>query len=73
MGFETRHLGEVQMTTDTAVNVTMMVVEQKGVWREVHLYTSQESYTISNFNTWRLVRPSWGKNSSSPSNLFMLY
>ena len=30
LGFEGRHLGEKQMTTDTAVGVTMMVVEDKG-------------------------------------------
>ncbi|KAG0346387.1 hypothetical protein BG004_001851 [Podila humilis] len=29
LGFATRHLGEVQMTTDTAVNVTRRVVEGK--------------------------------------------
>ncbi|KAG0084155.1 hypothetical protein BGZ93_009574 [Podila epicladia] len=29
LGFATRHLGEIQMTTDTAVNVTRRVVEGK--------------------------------------------
>jgi ribosome biogenesis SPOUT family RNA methylase Rps3 len=30
LGFEGRHLGPVQMTTDTAVGVTKRVVEDKG-------------------------------------------
>lgn len=30
LGFEGRHLGEVQMTTDTAVGVTKIVVEDRG-------------------------------------------
>jgi carboxypeptidase D len=29
-GFEGRRLGPVQMTTDTAVRVTRMVVQEKG-------------------------------------------
>jgi ribosome biogenesis SPOUT family RNA methylase Rps3 len=32
LGFEGRHLGPVQMTTDTAVGVTKRVVEDKGEW-----------------------------------------
>ena len=30
LGFPTRHLGPVQMTTDTALGVTKLVVEDKG-------------------------------------------
>jgi ribosome biogenesis SPOUT family RNA methylase Rps3 len=30
LGFPARHLGPVQMTTDTALGVTKMVVQDKG-------------------------------------------
>jgi ribosome biogenesis SPOUT family RNA methylase Rps3 len=30
LGFPTRHLGSVQMTTDTALGVTKRVVEDRG-------------------------------------------
>ena len=32
LGFEGRHLGPVQMTTDTAVGVTKIIVEDGGGW-----------------------------------------
>jgi ribosome biogenesis SPOUT family RNA methylase Rps3 len=32
LGFPARHLGPVQMTTDTAVGVTKIVVEDQGEW-----------------------------------------
>jgi ribosome biogenesis SPOUT family RNA methylase Rps3 len=32
LGFDGRHLGEVQMTTDTALGVTKLVVEDKSGW-----------------------------------------
>lgn len=33
LGFEGRHLGEKQMTTDTAVGVSKIIVEDKGEQR----------------------------------------
>jgi ribosome biogenesis SPOUT family RNA methylase Rps3 len=36
LGFPTRHLGSVQMTTDTAVGVTKLVVLDKGASRELY-------------------------------------
>ena len=32
LGFEGRNLGQIQMTTDTAVGVTKTVVEDGGKW-----------------------------------------
>lgn len=53
LGFEGRHLGAVQMTTDTAVGVTKLVVEDKGglvYTKQVELMWSvpldQISYTV---------------------------
>jgi ribosome biogenesis SPOUT family RNA methylase Rps3 len=37
LGFEGRHLGEKQMTTDTAVMVTKMVVEDGGELLQVRI------------------------------------
>ena len=38
LGFPGRHLGPVQMTTDTALGVTKIVVEDKGKRRVVYAF-----------------------------------
>ena len=36
LGFPTRHLGPVQMTTDTALGVTKMIVQDKSKWHRAN-------------------------------------
>jgi Predicted SAM-dependent RNA methyltransferase len=43
LGFPSRHLGPVQMTTDTALGVTKMVVQDKGFLFSPSLTRSRHS------------------------------